>query len=432
MIIYTVKSGDSLYSIANRYGVSAEMIAMDNELADPAALIVGETLVIRQPQSVYRTVAGDNLYSVAQQFRVTINQLWRNNPQLGGGVELTPGQTLVIQGETPKYNRDVSVNAYVYPSVNREVLKKTLPYLTYLTIFTYGIDDDGNLIEPDDEEIIELARQYGTVPIMLISTLGEDGKFSNELAVRVLSDPALQEKIIDQIADTVAKKRYGGVDVDFEYVPGEYAQEYADFIRRLNERLEPGGYITFAALAPKTSAGQPGLLYEGHDYRAIGDAADKSLLMTYEWGYTYGPPMAVSPINKVREVVDYAVSEIVPDKLLLGVPNYGYNWTLPYVRGTSMAQSLGNVEAVNLAREKNAAIQFDETAQSPYFRYFDRVNGEPVEHEVWFENATSSQAMLDLVNEYGLDGIGVWNAMKYFPQLWLVLNGTYNIRKNLV
>ena len=88
-----------------------------------------------------------------------------------------------------------------------------------------------------------------------------------------------------------------------------------------------------AALAPKTSAGQKGTLYEGHDYTAIGAACDAALLMTYEWGYTYGPPMAVAPIRNVRQVVEYALTEIPPEKIWLGVPTYGYDWTLPYEKG---------------------------------------------------------------------------------------------------
>jgi spore germination protein len=153
--------------------------------------------------------------------------------------------------------------------------------------------------------------------------------------------------------------------------------------------------------------------------------------MTYEWGYTYGPPLAVSPINQVRRVLDYGVSVIPSERIFLGVPNYGYDWTLPYVAGESRARSIGNVEAVDIARVQRAAISFDETAKSPTFRYFVRNEGESVEHEVWFEDARSVQAMLSLVPEYGLYGIGIWNIMRPFPQMWQVLNSEYTIQKVL-
>lgn len=97
--------------------------------------------------------------------------------------------------------------------------------------------------------------------------------------------------------------------------------------------LNEYGYIVSVALAPKTSSTQAGLLYAGKDYRALGKAANYVLLMTYEWGYKYGPPMAVAPINKVRQVLDYAVTEIPPQKIHLGIPNYGYDWALPFIKG---------------------------------------------------------------------------------------------------
>ncbi len=433
MVIYTVQNGDSLYGIAKRYGTEAELIARDNELPSGGMLSVGQTLVIPQPRTVYTVQEGDTLYRVAERFGLTLNELWRNNPFLGGGTVLQAGQLLTIVPEEKQFDREIAVNAYVYPSVDRAVLRKTLPFLTYLTLFSYRFEEDGELIPPegDDTEIVELARQYGVAPLMLIASLGERGTFDSELSSDFLADPAAQELLIEEIAMTLAQKRYGGVEVDFEYVEGELAEEYVAFVRNLRERLSPLGYVTFVSLAPKTSGEQAGLLYEGHDYRGMGEAADKTFLMTYEWGYTYGPPMAVSPLDKVTDVVDYAVSVIPPEKILLGVPNYGYNWTLPFVQGESRAQSLGNVQAAELAGAKRAAIEYDEVAEAPFFRYFDRVDGRPVEHIVWFENANSVRAMLDLVQRYGLDGIGVWNGMRYFPQLWQVLNHTYRIRRVL-
>ena len=130
-------------------------------------------------------------------------------------------------------------------------------------------------------------------------------------------------------------------------------------------------------------------------------------------------------------MVDYALSEIPADKINLGIPNYGYDWTLPYIAGESRAQSLSNVAAVELARQRHAAIDFDQTAQTPYFRYFVRVDGEPVEHIVYFEDARSIDAKLRLIREKNLRSGSVWTIMRYFPQLWLVLNNLFRINRVL-
>lgn len=431
MTIYTVQRGDSIYSIARRFGVPPSRIITDNFLTDPRNLVVGEDLVILFPLQTHIVRGGETLFSIAEDFGVSINDLYRNNPNLNGSASVFPGQVLNISYESPPLG-EITTNGYAYPYIDRTVLRRTLPYLTYLSIFTYGIADNGDLIEPvgGDEELIALAKEYGTVPLMMLTSLNAEGRFSNELASRILEDTTLAQTVANNAARIMREKGYGGIDVDFEYVPVEAKEEYGEFISLLQEALGEE-YPVFVSLAPKYSADQPGLLYEGHDYALLGSLADYVLLMTYEWGYTYGPPLAVSPINQVRRVVDYAVTEIERGKIQLGVPNYGYDWALPYVRGESRARSLSNAEAVDLARSKNAVIEFDEESSAPFFRYYDRpaTYSDAVEHEVWFENARSVDSMLRLVNEYSLNGASVWNIMKYFPQLWSVLNSLYRIRR---
>jgi spore germination protein len=234
----------------------------------------------------------------------------------------------------------------------------------------------------------------------------------------------VRERLVADIMQTALRKGYAGVDVDFEYLPGSLASSYGDFLSRLQRLLHAQGLFLWAALAPKTSSQQRGLLYEGHDYAAVGAAVDGVLLMTYEWGYTYGPPMAVAPLPNVRSVLEYAVTQIPAKKIFLGIPNYGYDWTLPFVQGESRAQSISNQQAIELARRYHIAIEFDETAQAPFFHYTDE-NGSV--HEVWFEDARSLNAKLMLIAEYGFQGAGVWNLMRPFSQLWLVLDSLYRI-----
>lgn len=190
--------------------------------------------------------------------------------------------------------------------------------------------------------------------------------------------------------------------------------------------LNESGYTVSVALAPKTSADQQGLLYEGKDYAGLGAAANSVLLMTYEWGFTYSVPMAVAPINKVRQVIEYAVTEIPSAKIDMGIPNYGYDWPLPYEKGVTRARTIGNIEAVNIAVRYGAVIQYDEIAQTPYFNYTDE---QQTEHEVWFEDVRSMQAKFRLISEYNLRGAGYWQIMRLFRANWLLLSDTYRIIK---
>src|SRR5699024_11587626 len=110
---------------------------------------------------------------------------------------------------------------------------------------------------------------------------------------------------------------------------------YNNFLRKIAPRLHQEGLLLSTALAPKTRSTQTGLLYEAHDYAAHGEIADFSVLMTYEWGYSAGLPLPVSPINEVQKVLDYAISVMPSDKILMGQNLYGYDWTLPFVQGES-------------------------------------------------------------------------------------------------
>ena len=134
--------------------------------------------------------------------------------------------------------------------------------------------------------------------------------------------------------------------------------------------------------------------------------------------------MAVAPVDKVRRVVEYALTRIPAAKIDLGIPNFGYDWPLPYVSGTTRATSIGNIAARERAVENGAVIQFDETAKSPWYTY----EKDGISHEVWFEDVRSYQAKFALVNEYALRGIGFWQLMRENLPGFLLMSGTFWIR----
>ena len=254
---------------------------------------------------------------------------------------------------------------------------------------------------------------------MVITPLDRQERFNNQLVVRLLSDTQMRDTLLDNILQTMGEKGYEALDIDFEFIPGEFREAYVTFIEEARRRLNAEGYLVSVAVPPKVADDQPGLLYEGIDYRAIGNAADSIFLMTYEWGYKYGPPMAIAPIPSVRRVLDYAVSVIPPDRIDMGIPNYAYDWPLPYQRGTTVAETIGYLEAIERAQIYGAEIQYDEEAQAPYFYY---TSEDDTAHVVWFEDVRSIRAKYDLIAEYGFKGGGYWNLMREFRQNWMYVN----------
>lgn len=376
---------------------------------------------------IYVVQEYDTVDRIAQEYQVPVSQLVEIN-QIGYPYELAIGQALLVPtpGGFPD-QPEVVTNGYAYPFIKADVLQATLPYLTDLSIFSYGFTEEGALINPtlSDLWMIEAAQAAGVNAILTLTPMDEQGMFSNQLIHAVVNNPAAVDSLIRNLLDTMVEKGYYGVDVDFEYILAEDRDAFTSFVAELTDVMNANGFVTSVALAPKTSADQPGLLYEGKDYGGLGAAANSVLLMTYEWGYTYGPPMAVAPINKVRQVVEYAVTEIPVNKINLGIPNYGYDWTLPYESGVSRATTIGNVQAVQIAIRHGAAISFDEVAQTPYFHYTE--NG--VEHEVWFEDVRSMQGKFNLVKEFSLRGMGYWQLMWLFLANWVLLEDQFTIRK---
>jgi len=423
LIIHVVKPGENLYSIARFYGVSPNQVAQENEVTDPSKLVVGQTLVITEGTSKHRVQRGQSIYQIANWYGVSVNQIYAANPLLNYSPQLDVGQILDIPIRQGKRGT-IDVNGYAFPNISMDVLRKTLPYLTYLSIFSYEVNPDGTFKSINDQPLIDAAKAAGVAPIMVITNISEGG-FSSDLARTILTNQDIQNRLLDNVIANIRSKGYRGLDVDFEFIYPENREDYNNFLRNASSRLKPLGYTLTTAVAPKTSAEQQGLLYEAHDYPVHGALTDHVIPMTYEWGYTYSAPMAVAPIDEVRKVIDYAVSAIPRNKILMGVPNYGYDWTLPHVQG-SRATTVSNVGAVDTAARRGAVIEYDTESQSPFFNYYDE---NKKQHEVWFEDARSIQAKLNLVDEYDLGGVSYWTIGKFFPQNWLVLNSMFNIRK---
>lgn len=385
----------------------------------------------REDVSVYVVKEGDNVDRIAETAGIPVGELlWAN--QIEYPYRLAVGQSLLVPegpaADREQSGRDLYSFGYAYPFISRETAEQTLPFLTDLYIFSYGFTEQGTLIPPpsDDTWLIRQAADAGVNPVMVLTPLGADGRFNNNLVTAVMEDRRLQERLIWELGRTMTEKGYRGLDIDFEYVRAEDGPAFAEFTGRVRRVLQVFGYPVSVALAPKTSTDQKGLLYEGIDYRLLGEAADRVMLMTYEWGYTYGPPMAVAPLNMVRRVVEYAVSAIPVEKISLGIPNYGYEWPLPYVRGSTKAQSISNREAVARAIDHGVPIRFDETAWSPYLRYWQY----GIQHEIWFEDVRSIQGKFDLIREYGLLGAGYWQLMNFFLPNWLLMEEEFRIIRN--
>lgn len=423
MTIYTVQPGDSIYTIARKFNVPMQKVINDNGLNPDQLLVIGQAIVIIPERQAYTVKRGDSLYTIARRFNTSVDSIMAANPEITNPARIYPGQVINIPSEEKLGT--IKVNGFALPGITAETLNATLPFLTYISPFSYMVRPDGSLTPLNDMPIITPALEADVAPWMVITNLQEGEGFSSELARTILTTDSVQDTLLTNVVNTMRQKNYKGLVIDFEYIFPQNREDFNRFISKVAARLRPLGYTIASALAPKLSANQQGLLYEAHDYPVHGRIMDFVILMTYEWGYIYGPAQAVAPADQVEKVLQYATSVIPSEKILMGMPNYGYDWTLPFVQGSS-ARSITNNQAISIARRVGANIQFDSKAQAPFFRYYDEQGRQ---HEVWFDDARSIQARLKSVQDYNLAGVSYWTINNFFAINWLVLSSMYDVEK---
>jgi spore germination protein len=424
--IHVVQPNQTLFGIAQAYSISPSEIQTANQIPNPDNLVIGQTIVIPIVGQFYWVQAGDSLWSIGQKFNIDYQELARING-INPNQPLSIGLRIYIP---PSPKSRAEFNAYVEPfgqtvsQALEDSSREAAPYLTYLSPFSFQAKRDGSLSEPPLGNLPAIAEANQNVLVMVI-TNQEEGQFSDELGRIILNDQQVQEKFLNNIVASAKKYGFRDIHFDFEYLRPEDREAYNQFLRKAKQRFSQEGWLLSTALAPKIRADQKGRWYEGHDYKAHGEIVDFVVIMTYEWGYSGGPPMPVSPIGPVRQVLEYAITEIPPNKILMGQNLYGYDWTLPFKEG-DIAKALSPQQAIQLAVKYNTNIQYDYNAQAPYIDYVDE-NGK--QHKVWFEDARSIQAKFNLLKELNLRGMSYWKLGLSFPQNWLLISDQFEVVK---
>jgi spore germination protein len=424
MIIHVVQLGDTLTSIAESYGISIDSLIINNGIQNPNNLVEGQCIVIVYPQATYMVKEGDTLAGIASANNVTIIELLRNNPFISDREFLFPGESLVISyGEK---EGKITTNGYANPFIDIAVLRKTLPFLTFLTIFGYRLTRNADVIEPNDEEILQLTKVYKVAPLMLISSLSFEGVGSEEDVYNILFNEDNVKRYAENILAVLKRKGFYGVSFILSYIIGDIVEIYNRFARIMAERLNSEGYAVFISISPVVDVENNEVSFEKINYSEIAKEANQMVIMNYNWGYYFGPPTPVASISTLQLFIDYLITLIPRDKMNIGLPVIGYSWLLPYLIGITRANAITYDAAIELALTTGSKIQFDEISQNPHFEYFLGVDI-PRKYVVWFVDARTIDALLDLVIVNNFPGISIWNIMTYFTQLWLIINSQYDI-----
>ncbi|WP_342431762.1 glycosyl hydrolase family 18 protein [Neobacillus sp. FSL H8-0543] len=421
MAVHVVRSGESMWAISNLYGVPVQTIVTYNGLPSAGNIVPGLALYIPDNLPVVRTYqikAGDQIWHLAQKFNTDLASILTANPGVNPNL-LFIGQIINIPTTV---KMEIATLGFIVPSSESTViaiLDQLASQLTYLAVVAYSFTNEGYAYnEIEDLVIVRRSLELNITPLLMIRNFtGVD--FSPELVGNVLGNPTYRHNLVVSIVNLIKQRGFGGVSIDFEFIPPPQRQNFVLFLADLKKAL--GELILHVNVHAKTKDIPTNRIIGAYDYAAIGAVADIVAVMTIDYGYPGGPPDPVSPAWWIEQVIQYSITQINPRKLQIAMPLYGYD----KVVGTNTTHALSVLAAQNLALSTGSPIQFDETAKSPWYRYW--VNN--VEHVVWFDDIRSFIEKYRLLDRYQLSGTTFWQISLPAPQNWAYLSRNITIVK---
>lgn len=277
---------------------------------------------------------------------------------------------------------------------------------------TYSTDAVGTITGLIPSSQLSYANNNGIKALAMITN-----NFDGNIAKTLLENSANRKNLINNILSSIKTNNYKGVNIDLEGIYYYDRIYFSQFMKELYTVLHPLGYYVSAAVPAKTYDNTTEGWSGAYDYAQIAANCDQIVIMTYDEHYPGGTPGAIASIGWVQKVVNYAVTVIPKEKILLGTAAYGYDWSS---NGTK-AYSINGI--YNLASANAAQIQWDSVSQTPYFNYTDNSG---IKHSVWFENGTSVGYKLDIVNNNNLAGIAIWRLGLENSDYWTSINTKLN------
>ncbi|MDU2063194.1 MAG: glycosyl hydrolase family 18 protein [Sporomusaceae bacterium] len=262
--------------------------------------------------------------------------------------------------------------------------------------FWYRATADGTLETKESQLVYDTGRQLGLkiFPLITNKTGATDA---------VLGDPATRSKVVNNIVKVVTEKPYDGVNIDFELLPPKQRDNLTAFMAELYEKIHPLNKLVIISVFPQVDVAED--VSGAYDYKALAQNSDFLQIMTYDHHWSTSPPGPIAEISWFEKNVKYAIDECGAHKIIIGVGAYGYDWP-----EKGAAETVKYVDAIVKAEQNGVKINYDDKDEAPWFKYKGR--------EVWFENAKSTAAKLDVVARYNPAGIAIWRLGQEQPEIW--------------
>jgi spore germination protein YaaH len=281
--------------------------------------------------------------------------------------------------------------------------------LDEVALFQIAIQNNGELLGSPSRSLINEMHNMGIKVLLTVSNLTPQGLFSTELFSRLVRDKEFAGLVWLAIRNLLISYKFDGVNLDLEKGTSRDRQLFTEFIRSWTLQFKRENFLVSIDVPAKT-AEEPGDIWKGvFDYNAIGEIVDQVIIMSYEEHWPGSRPGSIASLPWVTQVLNYAVKNISPSKIFMGIPLYGYDWISP-----DRAQVIGFERANQLARRFGAPLKWDAQQHSTYFTYQIRNQ----KHTVYFEDLRSLKEKLDLVTAQGIGGIAIWEMNLSYTRFW--------------
>jgi spore germination protein len=287
----------------------------------------------------------------------------------------------------------------------------------------FAFDADGvrqiTLTESEDEWR-SMRRSLRAAGVRIIPTVATD--LSAEEFARIVGDPERRSAHVTALAELVNRYNLDGIDLDYESInfgsskaKSVVRKHYPTLMAQLNNRLDRQGAVASVTVAARTSNTDPN--WWVFDYPALGRAADRVRIMTYDYHWSGGPAGPIAPKYWVNDVAKYAARVIPSRKVSLGMPAYGRDWFAGKVSGTCPASAKATVSRTTrsmqeFAKSIDVKPTWNEQQSSRTFTYVRTYSSGgdtcKAKRVVWYDDARSLAAKTPLVERHNLRGIAIW------------------------
>jgi len=279
-----------------------------------------------------------------------------------------------------------------------ESLKIASSKLKYISPVWYKIDNSGGLREikvTKKNEVLKIASESG---VLLIPTIGND--FDGTRINKLLLNTELNQLLIKKMILIAKENGFVGWDLDWEEIKESDRNLFSEFVGVLGTALRQENLKLIVTVHAQTGKEDDWVGTKGQDWDALSKNTDALRIMAYDFHHSASHPGPVTPINKLKEVLDYAISVIPLEKLVIGLPNYGYDW-----RG-NIGEPIQYEKAITLLLSNNGSWSRDRSSFALKGTYTDNLGSN---HELWFEDKESIIKKILIAKEYGIYQYCFWS-----------------------